>query len=247
MPERSEPWVGRPLQRFEDDALLRGEGRFLDDLSPVAHSYHAAVVRSQLAHARIAVDASAALEAPGVIGVLTGADVVALSRPFPAGIDSGTPQYATAVDTVRYVGEPIAVVVARDRYVAEDGRSSSTSTTTRSTPCSTRSPQRRTPCTSGCSSTETLTQPWQRPSSFSARRSTSLASPARRLSATRSSPTGMRRPVGSRPGRISRDRSRSTASLRPRSGSRATACDFSRPPTRADRSGSSRRCSPTSC
>jgi 2-furoyl-CoA dehydrogenase large subunit len=116
----SEPWVGRPLQRFEDDALLRGEGHFLDDLSPVAHSYHAAVVRSQLAHARITVDASAALDAPGVIGVLTGADVMALSRPFPAGIDSGTPQYATAIDTVRYVGEPIAVVVARDRYLAED-------------------------------------------------------------------------------------------------------------------------------
>ena len=75
MPASSEPWVGRPLQRVEDDALLRGEGRFLDDLSPVAHSYHAAVVRSQLAHARIAVDASAALDAPGVIGVLTGADV----------------------------------------------------------------------------------------------------------------------------------------------------------------------------
>jgi 2-furoyl-CoA dehydrogenase large subunit len=116
----SESWVGRPLQRVEDDALLRGEGRFLDDLSPVAHSYHAAVVRSQLAHARITVDASAALDAPGVTGVLTGADVMALSRPFPAGIDSGTPQYATAIDTVRYVGEPIAVVVARDRYLAED-------------------------------------------------------------------------------------------------------------------------------
>ncbi len=120
MTASSEPWVGRPLQRVEDDALLRGEGRFLDDLAPVAHSYHAAVVRSQLAHAHITVDASAALAAPGVIGVLTGADVVALSRPFPAGIDSGTPQYATAVDTARYVGEPIAVVVARDRYLAED-------------------------------------------------------------------------------------------------------------------------------
>ncbi|WP_411278172.1 xanthine dehydrogenase family protein molybdopterin-binding subunit [Gaiella sp.] len=120
MSASSEPWVGRPLQRFEDDALLRGEGRFLDDLSPVAHSYHAAVVRSQLAHARIEVDASAALDAPGVIGVLVGADVMALSRPFPAGIDSGVPQYATAIDTVRYVGEPIAVVVARDRYLAED-------------------------------------------------------------------------------------------------------------------------------
>ena len=114
------PWVGRSILRFEDDTLLRGEGRFLDDLVPVARPYHAAVVRSQLAHARIGVDASAALGQPGVVGVLTGADVAALSRPFPAGIETGVPQYAAAVDTVRYVGEPIAVVVARDRYRAED-------------------------------------------------------------------------------------------------------------------------------
>ncbi len=113
-------WVGRPLLRVEDDALLRGEGRFLDDLEPAAHAGHAAIVRSQLPHARIAVDASAALEAPGVIGVLTGEDVVALSRPFPAGIDSPVKQYALAIDEVRYVGEPVAVVVAADRYLAED-------------------------------------------------------------------------------------------------------------------------------
>ena len=113
-------WVGRSVLRVEDDALLRGEGRFLDDLVPVPHTCHAAVVRSQLAHARIEVDTMAALELPGVVGVLTGTDVSALSRPFPAGIESGTPQYATAIDTVRYVGEPIAVVVARDRYLAED-------------------------------------------------------------------------------------------------------------------------------
>ena len=113
-------WVGRSLERVEDDALLRGEGRFLDDLAPVAHSFHAAIVRSQLPHARIEVDPSVALSSPGVVGVLTGADVARLSRPFPAGIDSGTPQYAAAIDTVRYVGEPIAVVVARNRYLAED-------------------------------------------------------------------------------------------------------------------------------
>ncbi len=115
------PWVGRSVPRFEDDALLRGEGRFLDDLAPVARTFHAAVVRSQLAHARIEVDATAALALPGVVGVLTGADVARLSRPFPAGIESGVPQYAAAIDTVRYVGEPIAVVVAADRYLAEDG------------------------------------------------------------------------------------------------------------------------------
>jgi len=108
------------VSRFEDDALLRGEGRFLDDLAPVARTFHAAVVRSQLAHARIEVDATEALALPGVVGVLTGAEVAELSRPFPAGIETGMPQYAAAIDTVRYVGEPIAVVVATDRYLAED-------------------------------------------------------------------------------------------------------------------------------
>jgi 2-furoyl-CoA dehydrogenase large subunit len=92
-----ETWVGRPLLRFEDEALLRGEGRFIDDLQPLAGTGHAAVLRSPYAHARIVgLHASAALAAPGVVGVLTGEDVVALSRPFPAGIDSPMPHYAAA-------------------------------------------------------------------------------------------------------------------------------------------------------
>jgi len=117
----SEPWVGRPLPRLEDEALLRGEGRFIDDLDPVANARDAAVLRSPFAHARIVrLDASPALELPGVVGVLTGADVAELSRPFPAGIDSPIPLYAAAQETTRYIGEPVAVVVAKDRYVAED-------------------------------------------------------------------------------------------------------------------------------
>jgi 2-furoyl-CoA dehydrogenase large subunit len=117
----SKSWVGRPLPRLEDEALLRGEGTFIDDLDPVANARHAAVLRSPFAHARIArLDTSAASELPGVVGVLTGADVAELSRPFPAGIESPIPQYAAAHETVRFVGEPVAVVVARDRYVAED-------------------------------------------------------------------------------------------------------------------------------
>ncbi|HXF98571.1 MAG TPA: xanthine dehydrogenase family protein molybdopterin-binding subunit [Gaiellaceae bacterium] len=116
-----ETWVGRPLARLEDEALLRGRGRFLDDLDPFPDARHAAVVRSPYAHARILrVDAARALELPGVVGVLTGEDVAALSRPFPAGIDSPVPYYAAAHGTARYVGEPVAVVVARDRYLAED-------------------------------------------------------------------------------------------------------------------------------
>ncbi len=113
-------WVGRSLERVEDEALLRGRGRFMDDLEPLPHAWHAAIVRSQLAHAGVSVDPAAALEHPGVRGVLTGEDVARLSKPFAAGIDSPAPQYAAAVETARYVGEPLAVVVARDRYVAED-------------------------------------------------------------------------------------------------------------------------------
>ena len=113
-------WVGRSLERVEDEALLRGEGRFIDDLEPVPHAWHAAIVRSQLAHARVAVEPTAALAVDGVRGVLTGEDVVRLSKPFPAGIESPVPHYAAAAGTARYVGEPLAVVVARDRYVAED-------------------------------------------------------------------------------------------------------------------------------
>jgi 2-furoyl-CoA dehydrogenase large subunit len=117
----SETWVGRPLPRLEDEALLRGEGQFMDDLDPVANARHAAVLRSPFAHARITrLDPAAALELPGVVGVLTGADVAASSRPFPAGIDSPIPHYAAAHEVTRYVGEPVAVVVAKDRYLAED-------------------------------------------------------------------------------------------------------------------------------
>jgi 2-furoyl-CoA dehydrogenase large subunit len=116
-----EAWVGRALPRLEDEALLRGEGRFLDDLDPVANTRHAAILRSQLAHARITrLDPSRALELPGVVGVLTGADVAAMSRPFPGALETPAPYRAAAHAVARYAGEPLAVVVARDRYVAED-------------------------------------------------------------------------------------------------------------------------------
>ena len=116
-------WVGRPLERFEDEALLRGAGRFLDDLDPDPRAHHAAVLRSTRAHARIArLDASRALDMPGVTGVLTGADVVELSKPFPAACPTDVPCYAAAGEIARYAGEPLAVVVARDRYLAEDAR-----------------------------------------------------------------------------------------------------------------------------
>ena len=115
------PWVGRALTRLEDERLLRGQGRFMDDIAPVPHAGHAAILRSQLSHAQITrLDPTAALELPGVIGVLTGADVVAMSRPFPVAVEDARPYYAAAHEVARYAGEPLAVVVAKDRYLAED-------------------------------------------------------------------------------------------------------------------------------
>jgi 2-furoyl-CoA dehydrogenase large subunit len=114
-------WVGQPVARFEDEALLRGEGRYMDDIDPVPHAGHAAILRSPFAHARMnGLDPARALELPGVIGVLTGADVARLSRPFAVGVPDAPPYLAAAHETARYAGEPLAVVVARDRYIAED-------------------------------------------------------------------------------------------------------------------------------
>jgi 2-furoyl-CoA dehydrogenase large subunit len=116
-----ETWVGRALTRLEDDALLRGLGRYMDDIDPVPNAGHAAILRSAFAHARITrLDPTAALELPGVVGVLTGAEVAAMSRPFPVAVEGVRPYYAAASEVARYAGEPIAVVVARNRYLAED-------------------------------------------------------------------------------------------------------------------------------
>ena len=114
-------WIGATPHRVEDEALLRGRGRFIDDLSPVLGTMHLALVRSPFAHARIrGIDVGDALAAPGVLAVLTGADLAAVGRPLGAVIRGATEHHAVAVDVVRYAGEPVAVVVARDRYLAED-------------------------------------------------------------------------------------------------------------------------------
>lgn len=113
-------WVGRPVKRVEDRRLTTGRGEFLDDLGP-GRFYHLAIFRSPVAHGRIIrVDVSRALSAPGVVAALTGQDVVRMSDPFPVGIPKPPKYYCMAVNKVRYVGEPVAAVVARDRYSAED-------------------------------------------------------------------------------------------------------------------------------
>jgi 2-furoyl-CoA dehydrogenase large subunit len=113
--------VGQSVARKEDPALLTGHGRFIDDLSPFPNTHHAAILRSSYPHARIvSIDADAALAIDGVVAVVTGRDVERLTKPFSVGIETKLPFYACAIDKVHYVGEPVAVVIARDRYIAED-------------------------------------------------------------------------------------------------------------------------------
>lgn len=113
-------WVGAPVRRREDVRLLTGRGCFVDDL-PVARCLQVAMVRSPHAHARVlSVDVSAARQAPGVVAVVTGAEVVGRTDPFPAGVVAPVEFFSMASDRVRYCGEPVAAVVAEDRYRAED-------------------------------------------------------------------------------------------------------------------------------
>ena len=115
------PWVGSPVPRKEDEALLTGRARFIDDLSPVPGLRFAAILRSPHPHARIiGIDVSRALALPGVRAVVTGAEIAALTKPVPSVVKAPIAYYPIAVDRARYVGEPVAVVVADTRYIAED-------------------------------------------------------------------------------------------------------------------------------
>jgi 2-furoyl-CoA dehydrogenase large subunit len=109
------------LARIEDTALLTGQGRFLDDLDPLAGTLVAAIVRSPHAHARIrSVNLERARRHPGVAAVIGPDEVAATLKPFPLSVKAPTPYYPTATDKTRFVGEPVVVVVASDRYLAED-------------------------------------------------------------------------------------------------------------------------------
>lgn len=127
-------WIGRSLPRVEDDRLLRGQGRYVDDLE-LPNALEAAFLRSPEAHARIvSVDVSAALSAPGVAAVWTGDDLAGLAPLLnreelrtPPGLADlvdplvrMTPMPLLAAEKVAYVGQPVAVVFAENRYLAED-------------------------------------------------------------------------------------------------------------------------------
>jgi len=117
-------WFGAPVRRVEDDRLLRGHGRFTDDIGEGAAE--CCFVRSPHAHARItSIDVSAAREMPGVLVVYTAADLpfgavdLPLLIPHP-NLTHGRTQRCLASEVVRYAGEAVAFVVAENRYLAED-------------------------------------------------------------------------------------------------------------------------------
>jgi aerobic carbon-monoxide dehydrogenase large subunit len=124
----AERYTGTSIKRSEDPRILTGRGRYVDDLK-LPGMLHAAFVRSPLAHGRVlAVDASAAQALPGVVLVLTGEDLDKMTvrglEPFVESIsgDGPKPDYSLlATDKVRFVGDPVAIVVAESRYLAEDG------------------------------------------------------------------------------------------------------------------------------
>jgi carbon-monoxide dehydrogenase large subunit len=118
-----QPYVGRPLPRVEDLRLLTGGGRYGADFDRPGQ-LHARVVRSQVSHGRIgSVDTSSAIRRPGVVCVVTAADLPDVRIPirlFPTENAQHALQAPLARDHVRYVGDPVAVVIATDPYLAED-------------------------------------------------------------------------------------------------------------------------------
>ncbi|MDO8678330.1 MAG: xanthine dehydrogenase family protein molybdopterin-binding subunit [Acidobacteriota bacterium] len=113
--------VGQRVKRREDPRLIQGLASYVDDIK-VAGMQYLAFKRSDVAHGRITrIDTTAAAAMDGVEAVFTGAQIAEIVPPMPIGTPFPSPaHHAVAVDVVRYAGEPVAVVVARDRYVARD-------------------------------------------------------------------------------------------------------------------------------
>src|SRR5438105_12824758 len=122
--------VGQPVRRKEDDTLVRGKGKYTDDFNLPGQAY-AWMVRSSHAHGLIrGIDAAAARAMPGVLGVWTGADMEAAGQgPFTCGLPlksrDGSPlkqtnRTALMTDKVRYVGDPVAFVIAETVAQARD-------------------------------------------------------------------------------------------------------------------------------
>jgi len=121
---------GQAVLRVEDESLLRGQGHFADDVNAPGQAY-VLFLRSTYPHARIvSIDTTAAAKMPGVIAVVTGQELAKAGvKPLPTSPDfrradgsptAAPPRYALAVDTVRFVGEAVAAVVAETRAAGRD-------------------------------------------------------------------------------------------------------------------------------
>jgi len=114
-------FVGQSVERSEDARLLAGTARFADHYPTAAGTLHAAILRSPHAHAEIiSIDTSAAEAQPGVAAVITGDQIKAETDPYIVIIKKPLDEWSLAVDRVRYTGQPVALVLAADRYLAED-------------------------------------------------------------------------------------------------------------------------------
>src|SRR5580693_5790517 len=124
----AERYTGASIKRSEDPRILTGAGRYVDDIK-LPGMLHAAFVRSPLAHGLVlSIDVTAARELPGVVAVLTGAELEAMTVPGPDplmalfGAAGPIPEFTLlATDKVRFMGDPVAIVIAESRYLAEDG------------------------------------------------------------------------------------------------------------------------------
>jgi carbon-monoxide dehydrogenase large subunit len=119
-------FVGQSVPRIEDGRVLTGQGRYMDDIV-LDGMVEGVFLRTDVGHARItSIDADEARAMPGVIAVITAAELE--GAVFPIQIPAPIPNYlrpvfhALAVDKVRYAGDPVAFVVAENRYIAEDAR-----------------------------------------------------------------------------------------------------------------------------
>ena len=115
--------IGERVRRKETQRFITGTGRYVDDLLPPG-TLQVAFARSSCAHAKIkSIDVEAARSMPGVHAVFTGKDIAQHVKPLRVGGSSvlrPVKLYPLAVDKIRYFGEPLAVVVADNRYLAED-------------------------------------------------------------------------------------------------------------------------------
>ncbi len=113
-------YFGKPVRRNADTRFVKGEGSYVDDLN--MDCVYAGFVRSPHAHARLGrIDTSKAEALKGVLAVMTGPEVAAVTQPVGArAITRPARQHVMATGKVRYVGEPVVIVVAEDRYILED-------------------------------------------------------------------------------------------------------------------------------